>query len=312
MIQIAAGQAIGPYVVQAFLGRGAFAEVFLATDSEGRRFALKIGDKSGGGRYLKRFDEVTEERDPGRVSPDEAPAEALFLDPHDGARAELLDTREVDELLLGEMELLRAADRAGVVGLHDVVEEKGRPVLVLDFVPGCTMRERIRAGRGVKLVWVVEAARTIENLVDAGIWRCHGDVKPENLMITEGEKVVVIDPASSTERADEIIATPAYNPFLRRDSKGDAQSFAILLYEILCGALPFDETPWPLAGTDPSLFSVDERRLHRSFYLGYPRPRELNPRTPTEIERVIYRALCDENYRLADLRQDLEDFLLRV
>ena len=49
-----------------------------------------------------------------------------------------------------------------------------------------------------------------------------------------------------------------------------------------------------------------------SLYLSYPQPRELNEHAPRSLERVIYRALCDEGYGLSDLRCDLEDFLLKL
>ena len=87
MLQIQTGQKIGQYQVEGFLGRGAFAQVFLAIDPKGRRVALKVGDDSGGGRFLPRFGEVTVTRDPRAVSPDETPAEAMFLDPVGGAVA---------------------------------------------------------------------------------------------------------------------------------------------------------------------------------------------------------------------------------
>ena len=310
MIQIEAGQGIGDYQVLGFLGRGAFSQVFEAEDASGMRVALKIGDDSGGGRYLPRFQEVTSERHPERISPDETPAEALFLDPQDGARAEVLDTSEVDHLLLREAELLSIAKGRGVVRLHRIIHKDNRPVLVLDALEGRTLRERIRAMHSVKLRWFVEAMRALEHQIASGNWECHGDLKPENVFITDEEEVVLLDPVPAMTRSDELIATPYYNPFLRRDPKGDAQALAIMLYELATGAMPFESVPWELAGTDPRYYPEEERELSRAYYLSYPRPRDLNPRTPIEVERAIYRALCDGEYELSDLRLDLEEFLL--
>ncbi len=310
MLNIETGQTVGGFQITGFLGRGAFAQVYAAEDQQGCRVALKVGDESGGGRFLPRFAEVTAERDPERISPDETPAEALFLDPAVGARAEVLDPHEVDEMLLGEAMMLERAVGQTVVGYQGLIEVGGRPVLVLDLLSGSTLRERMRSLEGVKLRWILEVLQTVERQIGEGIWTCHGDIKPENLIITDDDQVRLLDPAPSSERVDLIVATPHYNPFLRRDAKGDAQAIAVLLYELLCNALPFSQVPWEYAGADASKLPVEDAELSRSYFLSYPRPRDVNPRVPREIERAIYSALCDESYGLSELRKDLEDFLL--
>ncbi len=310
MLQIQTGQKIGRYQVESFLGRGAFAQVFLATDSKGRRFALKVGDDSGGGKYLPRFGEVTVTRDPRAVSPDETPAEAMFLDPIEGARAEILDATEVDELLLKEADLLRAANGHGVPQLHEVFTQNERPVLVMDFIDGSTLRERIRSMEGVKLGWLLQAAQILEFQCAHG-WNCHGDIKPENIIITDEEEVFLLDPVPESCREDRIVTTPWYNPFLRWDEKGDAQSFAIILYELMVGALPFDQVPWSLAGTCLNAHSLEEREMSMSLYLAYPPMREINALTPRHVEYMFHRCLCDADYGLSQLCADLNAFLLK-
>jgi serine/threonine protein kinase len=311
MLQITTGQTLGSYRVLNFLGRGAFALVFLAESPSGEMVALKMGDESGGGQYLPRFGEVTGERNPSGVSPDETPAEALFLDPREGAKAEVLDSHEVDELLRNEAEILKSADGRGLPKLLEVFELDTRPVLVMEYIEGSTLREKIRSLEGIKLGWLVEVSRTLERLQGLG-WECHGDVKPENIMVTLDERVILLDPMPSATRSDEILATPWYNPFLRHDSKGDTHSLAILLYELLCGCLPFDEAPFRYAGMPESACSEEDLSLALSMYLAYPKPREVNAHAPRELERIIYRSLCDEAYGLADFRLDLEDFLAKV
>lgn len=310
MLQILSGQRIGPCQVQAFLGRGAFAQVHAAHDAAGREVALKVGDESGGGRFLPRFGEVTVTRDPRAVSPDETPAEALFLDPARGARAEVLDSHEVDELLLSEAAILALADVDCVPRLHDVIEQDGRPVLVMDQIAGSTLRQRIRSMEGVKLGWIAQAARTLEELYEAG-WVAHGDLKPENIIVGLDEKIHLIDPVPESCRDDRVVTTPWYNPFLRWDSKGDAQALAIVLYELLAGGLPFETVPYPLAGRSAEELLREDRDLEMSMYLSYPRMRDLNALVPRQLESLFHRTMCDEGFGLQEMRRELEEFLMR-
>jgi len=311
MNPIKTGQHIGRYEVVGFLGRGAFAQVFAAEDERGRRVALKMGAESGGGRFLERFSEVTSERQPERISPDETPAEAMFLNSTDGAHPELLDAHEVDQLLLGEANKLRASEGEGVVALREVIQEEGRPILVLEHLEGTTLRQRIRSLEGVKLGWLADAACIVEHHVSTGHWDCHGDLKPENLFIGKDGQVRLLDPIPASNREDALVSTPHYNPFLDHSPKGDCQALAIMLYELLAGALPFETVPFRYAGVAFQSVSKSEIDLERSFFLGYPQARELNPRAPRELEQLIFRSLCDENFGLTDFRRGLEDFLLR-
>ncbi|NQU48998.1 MAG: hypothetical protein HQ519_10160 [Planctomycetes bacterium] len=168
MLQITTGQKIGPFEIRGFLGRGAFAQVFSAIDSNNRRVALKLGDESGGGRFLRRFREITSERSPTGLSPDETPAEAMFLDPSQGARAEILDSSEVDQLLWREAKLLESASGNGFPEFYGVEEVEDRPVIVMEEIDGGSLRDRIRSLEGVKLSWFIQVAKTLETVQKLG------------------------------------------------------------------------------------------------------------------------------------------------
>ena len=294
MLQILTGQTIGRFEITGFLGRGAFAQVFEAVDDQGNRVALKMGDDSGGGCTLRRFREITAERRPSGISPDETPAEAMFLDPVDGARAEVLDASEVDDQLWREAKLLEQADGKGLPKLVGVERVAGRPVLVMEAIEGSTLRQRIRSLEGVKLTWMVELAYVLERIQALG-WPCHGDVKPENVIIGKDGKVTLLDPVPLLHRPDLVVTTPWYNPFLRRDAQADVHAVAIMLYELLTGALPFEQVPFRYAGCAQSAAEAEEQDLLLSLYLSFPKPRELNSRCPVEFDRVVYRALADES-----------------
>ena len=150
MIKLQAGEYLGTYRVQKFLGRGGFAYVYLAEDNQGRKVALKVGDVAGGGRYVTRFVEITDERSQEWISPDETPGEAVFFRP-DGVRIDFLDMHEIDALIRSEAELLGETKHPNLVKVRDTFEIEGRPVIVMDFVRGKTLREKIRALEGIRL-----------------------------------------------------------------------------------------------------------------------------------------------------------------
>ena len=307
MIELAQGTQVSGYRIERFLGRGGFASVYLATDNEtGEKVALKMGALGGGGRYVTRFHEVTDERSISGISPDEVPGDAVFID-RDGARFDFLDCAEIDALLEAEAELLDHTKSTHMVHLRKVEQHEGRPVLVLDYVRGHTLREKIRAGEGIRLQWFQQLTEGLLGSSENGAFACHGDLKPENIIITPAGNAVMLDPG---RKGDGYVATTAlYNPLLLRDERSDVMAIGIMIYEILTGCLPFDEAPWEYAGRESS---GETARMSLSYFLSYPAPSVLNPKTPAALERLIYRCLTVPEYGLEGLRKDLLAYLKKA
>ncbi len=304
MMKLAVGEIVQGYRIDRFLGRGGFASVFLAQHEEtGEKVALKVGQASGGGRQVTRLLEVTSRRTPDGISPDELPAEAVFLEPQ-GVRIDLFDEQEVRTLLGREADLLQNARHENLVNLRERLEIDGNPVLVLDYVRGKTLREKIRSLEGIHLNWFLALVRSLIALKEQGVLAYHGDLKPENLIVKPSGKVVMIDPA--LREGNVVTTTPHYNPLLLTDSKADVMAIGIMIYEILTGTLPFDEVPWEFAGQRSGGETV---RLSLSYFFSYCPPHTLNPKTPEELERIIYRCITVQGYGLAELKADLEAFI---
>ena len=305
MIKLEAGEHIGAYRVTDFIARGGFSLVYLAENEEGNKVALKLGDVAGGGRYVTRFLEITGQRRPEGISPDETPAEAIFFR-QDGVRIDFLDVREIDDLIRSEAALLDGNKNPNLARVIECFEYEGRPVSVMEYVRGKTLREKIRALEGIRLNWFLTIVRSLRKLERSGKLPYHGDLKPENIIIKPSGSVVMIDPAMRADERGVITTTPHYNPQLLRESKADVTGIGVMLYEILTGVLPFDEVPWQYAGREQG---GEVERMSLSYFLSYVPPKDLNPNTPEALSRIVYRCLTVPDYGLAELEVDLVDFL---
>ncbi|MHC4432035.1 MAG: protein kinase domain-containing protein [Planctomycetota bacterium] len=143
--------------------------------------------------------------------------------------------------------------------IYDEFEEvEGVFYLILEYVPGQTLAERI-AGMRLKLDEALSIALQITEAMAAahehGV--IHRDLKPSNIKITPEGKVVVLDfglaKADGSEPEDQqstatepgrVIGTAAYmSPEQARgrptDKRSDIWAFGCILYEMLAATIPF-------------------------------------------------------------------------
>ncbi len=160
----------------------------------------------------------------------------------------------------------RAAARLthpNVVSVFDQGSDDGRPYIVMEYVPGFTLRQVITREapmdprRAVELIEPVCAALAAAHA--AGL--IHRDVKPENVLISERGQVKVADfglaravtAQSHAGTAGLVIGTVSYiAPELvtkgRADPRSDVYSLGIVLYEMLTGRKPHrGDTPIQVA-----------------------------------------------------------------
>ena len=193
---------------------------------------------------------------------------------------------------------------------------KSRVYLVLEYVEGETLRERLereRELRGTARLPIDSALRYLTAIADAVAYlHAHGivhrDLKPENIMITPPGGIKIMDFGIALDRAagrmtwgavSQPTGTPDYMaPELikgkRGDERADVYSLAVVLYEMLTGATPFPET---------NLYAAMQRKLEDS-----PPPlKPVRPEISAELERVVLRALArDPSDRPSGARQFAE------
>ncbi|MHC4805245.1 MAG: protein kinase domain-containing protein [Planctomycetota bacterium] len=212
------GGQIGPFRIEGELGRGAVGVVYLAHDTKLDR---SVAIKS-------------------------LPAEVMA-----NPKARSRFTREA--------RVLASLNHPNIATIYEEFQEtEDVAYLILEYIPGQTLAERIAKG-SLKLEDSLTIALQIAEAVAAAHEHdvIHRDLKPGNIKITPEGKVKVLDfglaKAVGGEALDEqstvtepgrVIGTPAYmSPEQARgqvtDKRSDIWSFGCILYEMLTATIPF-------------------------------------------------------------------------
>jgi hypothetical protein len=140
-----------------------------------------------------------------------------------------------------------------IVGVIDVGEDGGAPYIVLEYVQGETLKDRIRrAGRlpvGESVAYAIEIARALGAAHERQI--VHRDVKPQNVLIDEEGAAKVTDFGIARTLTEEgltidgrVLGTTDYvspEQALGRPvgPQSDLYSLGVVLFEMLTGDVPF-------------------------------------------------------------------------
>ena len=202
-----------------------------------------------------------------------------------------------------EAQTASALNHPNICTIHDIGEQDGRSFIVMEYLEGTTLKDRLAAG-SLSLNTVLDVGIQIADALDAahtaGI--IHRDIKPANVFIGSRDRVKVLDfglakmRAPATHQADVttiagtrqgvVMGTAAYMaPEQARgetvDHRADIWSFGVVLYEMVTGTRPAPGVRLRVEAT-PELERIISKCLETDRELRYQHAAELR----TDLERL--------------------------
>ncbi len=215
---------------------------------------------------------------------------------------------------LEEAERASRFSDAHVAALYDVVEERDEIFLIMEYVEGENLRQRLRRPLSLQEFFDI-ATQCVDALAAAherGIVHC--DIKPENIMLTASGQVKILDfgvakylprsdQSSTVDRSGTMAGTPAYmspEVLLEKapDGRADVFSLGVVFYEALTGHHPFLASSF--------VATSDRIRTETPAAISI-----FNPKIPHGLEALVFKAMAkDPRQRYASARELQEDLQL--
>jgi serine/threonine-protein kinase len=204
----------------------------------------------------------------------------------------------------------RAAARLAdphVVNVFDQGQDGELAYLVMEYLPGITLRELLREQKRLTIPQTI----TIMDAILAGLSAAHRagivhrDVKPENVLLAEDGRIKIGDfglaraTTANTATGQQLLGTIAYlAPELvtrgTADARSDIYALGIMLYEMLVGEQPYK-------GEQPMQIAFQHATE------SVPRPSVRNPAVPEQLdELVLWATEKSPDERPDDAQQMLE------
>src|SRR5439155_4976770 len=189
-----------------------------------------------------------------------------------------------------------------IVTIYDYGEQDGQVYLVLEYIEGVTLEERLR--QPVAAAEIQRIFSAVGSALDHAHSQSliHRDVKPSNVLLHKDGRIVLsdfgivktLDAVTNVSLTGAVLGTPEYmapeqfDDSPQIDARTDIYALGVMLYRVFAGRTPFQG----------SIISVANKHLHEAppavASPGHP--------VPAEVEAVILKALSkkpDDRYASA-------------
>jgi serine/threonine-protein kinase len=197
------------------------------------------------------------------------------------------------KLFVREAQALAKLSHANIVGVHDVGEVDGLPYIVMEHLPGLSLKQRIERDGPLSVAEAVRLATEISSGLSFAHSRgiVHADMKPSNVLLTEDGRAKIADfgiarMPQEDASTPQLFATAMYVAPERVEGKplspaSDIYGLGLVLYEMLVGRPPF-------TSANPSV-------LLRDHVVRQPvPPSHLRRSLPRELDTVVMKCLAKD------------------
>ncbi|MDR4886544.1 Stk1 family PASTA domain-containing Ser/Thr kinase [Fredinandcohnia sp. QZ13] len=197
-----------------------------------------------------------------------------------------------------------------IVSIYDVGEEEDIYYIVMEYVPGQTLKQYIQRNAPLHPKEAINIMLQLTSAITHAHQNqiVHRDIKPQNILIDHDGTVKVTDfgiavalSSTTITQTNSVLGSVHYlSPEQARGGmstrKSDIYSLGIVMFELLTGRVPFE---------GESAVSIALKHLQTDT----PSPKRWNATIPQSVENIILKATAKDPFHRYDTAEEMEEDL---